>query len=126
MVCALFHYSFYHFSGALHVYVRHQTALWWIFQNTVMLYGVVRPLQYRSMSDSGRLKYIHLTFVATGIGLPLIPVLICHWVGGYGIAVELNYNCLPRNKSSAVYSLFVPTTICAIIGNPCYFMLLQN
>ena len=113
MIILLF---FFHFSGAIFVYIRLQTILWWLFQNAEMLYGVVRPFQYHNLSDSGRLKYLHITAVATGIGLPLIPVLICHWVGGYGIAVDLSYNCLPRNMSSVVYSFFVPATICAIIG----------
>ena len=90
--------------------------LWWLFQIATMFYGVVRPFQYRTLSDSGRLKYLHITYVAVGIGLPLIPVLICHWAGGYGIAVVMNYNCLPRNISSAMYTIFVPTTICAIVG----------
>ena len=108
--------SSFHFSGAIYVYVRCQTILWWLFQNAMILYGVVQPLKYRSLSDSGGLKYLHLSFVATGIGLPLIPVLICHWVGGYGIAVDLNYNCLPRNMSSAIYSLYILTTLCGIIG----------
>ena len=107
--------SLFHFSGAIFVYVRLQTILWWLFQNVVMLYGVVRPLQYRFQRDSGKLKYFHLSFVAAGIVLPLIPVLISHWIGGYSIAVELNYSCLPRNNT-IVYSFFVPATVCAIIG----------
>ena len=116
MCTVLFYSFFFNFSGALYAYVRLQTILWWLFQNAVMLYGVVRPLHYRSLSDSGRLKYLHLTFVVVGFTLPLIPVLIIHWVGGYGIRVELNYDCLPRNISSVMYSLFIPATICAIIG----------
>ena len=102
-------------------YVKLQAMLWWIFQNGMMFYGVVQPLQYRSLSDSGKLKYLHFSFVATGIGLPLIPVLICNWIGGYGIAVALNYDCLPKNGSGVIYSLFLPLAICAVIG---VFMLL--
>ena len=93
-----------------------QTILWWLFQNATMLYGVIRPLQYRLQRDSGKLKYLHVSSVAAGIVLPLIPVLISHWIGGYGIAVDLNYRCLPRNISTVVYSLFVPATVCALIG----------
>ena len=102
--------------GVLVVYVRLQLFLWWLFQNGMMFYGVVRPLQYRSLSDSGKLKYLHFSFMATGIVVPLIPVLICHWIGGYGIVVVLNYNCLPRSRSATIYSVFFPVTICAIIG----------
>ena len=106
----------FHFSGAINVYVRLQIILWWLFQNVVTLYGVVRPLQYRFQKDSGKLKYFHLSFVAAGIVFPLIPVLISQCIGGYGIAIELNYSCFPRNISTVVYSLFVPATVCAIIG----------
>ena len=102
--------------GAMYIYERLQTLLWWLFQNGIMLYGVVRPLQYRSHSDSGKLKYVHLSFLAAGIGLPLIPVLICHWNGGYGTVVVPNYTCLPRNMSATMYCLFLPATVCAIIG----------
>ena len=105
--------SLFHFLGAINVYVRLQTILWWLFQNLMMLYGVVRPLQYRFQKDSGKLKYFHLSSVAAGIVLPLIPVLISQWIGGYSIAVELNYSCVPRN---IVYYVFVPATVCAIIG----------
>ena len=119
LLCSSFFHlnsSLFHFSGAMYVYVTLQTILWWLFQNVVMLYGVVRPLQYRFQKDSGKLKYFHLSFVAAGIVLPLIPVLISQWIGGYGIVIELNYSCLPRNISTVVYSLFVPATVCAIIG----------
>ena len=102
--------------GAMYIYERLQTLLWWLFQNGIMLYGVVRPLKYRSHSDSGKLKYVHLSFLAAGIGLPLIPVLICHWIGGYGIVVVPNYTCLPKNISATMYCLFLPATVCAIIG----------
>ena len=102
-----------HLSGAIFVYVRLQTILWWLFQNVVMLYGVVRPLQYRFQKDSGKLKYFHFSFVAAGIVLPLIPVLISYWIGGYSIAVQLNYSCVPRN---IVYYVFVPAAVCSIIG----------
>ena len=115
LLCSSFHLnsSLFHFSGAMYVYMNLQTILWWLFQNVMMLYGVVRPLQYRFQKDSGKLKYFHLSFVAAGIVLPLVPVLIS---GGYGIAIDLNYSCLPRNISTVVYSLFVPATVCAIIG----------
>ena len=93
-----------------------QTVLWWLFINGVMLYGVVRPLQYRSLSGSGRMKCVHFCCVAAGIGLPLISVLICHWIGGYGIAVPLNYACLPRNKWAMTYSFILPMTVCGAIG----------
>ena len=98
------------------VYVRIQGLLWWLFINGVMLYGVVRPFQYRSLSGSGRMKYVHFGCVAAAIGLPLISVLICHWFGGYGMAVPLNYACLPRNKWAVTYSLLFPLTVCGIIG----------
>ena len=105
--------SLIHLSGAINVYVRLQTIFWWLCQNVVMLYGVVRPLQYRFQKDSGKLKYFHLSFVAAGIVLPLIPVFISHWIGEYGTAVELNYSCVPRN---IVYYVFVPAAVCAVIG----------
>ena len=100
----------------MYTYVKLQTMFWWLFQNGMMLFGVVRPLQYRSLSDSGKLKYLHFSFVATGIGLPLILVLICHWIGGYGIVVVLNYNCLPKSGSGVIYTFFLSLTICGIIG----------
>ena len=106
----------YHFTGAMLLYGRLQSLLWWIFQSGTMLYGVVRPLQYRSKSDSGKLKYVHLSFLAAGIGLPLIPVLICQWFGGYGISVLVNYRCLPRNMSAMIYAFFFPTSILGISG----------
>ena len=105
-----------YYSGAMFVYIRIQSILWWLFINGIMLYGVVRPLQYRSLSGSGRMKYVHFGCVAAAIGLPLISVLICHWFGGYGIAVPLNYACLPRNKWAVTYSLLLPLTVCGIIG----------
>ena len=58
-----------------------------------------------SLSDSGRLKYCHLSFVAAGIGLPLIPVLICHWVGAYGMKLQLSSQKCNELPLFQVYSL---------------------
>lgn len=91
-------------------------ALWWFFHIAILFWGVLRPLQYRKVCDSGKLKCIHLTMVITGVVLPLIPTLICNWIGGYGINLLAHYTCQPRSILAFRYSLYVPLNILDIVG----------
>ena len=88
--------------------------LLWMFYASVVMFGVFRPMEYRSATDSGTLRYVHLTMVTAGIILPVIPVLICHWVEGYGIDLVLNYSCVPRNRSAYAYTLAIPFSVCGM------------
>ena len=85
-------------TGACSLYGRVQTVFWWVSHISVLTFGVFRPLKYRIARESGRLRYVHLGLVVAGITIPLIPTLIHWWVGGYGIEVARNYECVPRER----------------------------
>ena len=101
-------------TGAVFVYIRLQAIIWWMFYASVVMFGVFYPLRYRSASDSGTLRYVHLIMVAAGVIIPLVPVLVCYWIGGYGIDLVWNYVCIPRNRSAYVYASTIPFTICGV------------
>lgn len=98
------------------MYFGLQVALWWLFHTTVIFWGIMRPIQYRQMCDSGKMKYIHLTMVFTGLILPLVATLICHWTGGFGINLLLHYSCHSKNISAIRYSVYIPLNVIVIIG----------
>ena len=104
------------FSGGLFVYLGLQVALWWIFHTTVLFWGIMRPFQYRQMCDCGKLKYIHLTMGISGLVLPLVPTLICHWTGGFGINLLLHYSCHRKTTLASRYSVYVPLNVIVIVG----------
>ena len=108
------------------MYLGLQVALWWIFHTTVVFWGIMRPFQYRQMCDSGKLKYIHLTMGISGLVLPLVPTLICHWTGGFGISLLLHYSCHPRSTLASRYSVYVPLNIIVIVGIGLLLIIFSN
>ena len=108
------------------MYLGLQVALWWIFHTTVVFWGIMRPFQYRQMSDSGKLKYIHLTMGISGLVLPLVPTLICHWTRGFAINLLLHYSCHPRSTLASRYSVYVPLNIIVIVGIGLLLIIFSN
>ena len=101
-------------AGGIFLYVEFQVVMWWLFHTTIIFWGVMRPWQYQVMKKSGRMKYIHLTMGVMGVTLPLIPVLICNWIGGFGLNLLLQYRCFPTNRSAIHYSILVPFDVITI------------
>ena len=108
------------------MYLGLQVALWWIFHTTVVFWGIMRPFQYRQMCDSGKMKYIHLTMGISGLVLPLVPTLICHWTGGFGINLPLHYSCHPRSTLASRYSVYIPFNIIVIVGIGLLLIIFSN
>lgn len=101
-------------AGGVFVYVAFQATMWWLFHTAILFWGVMHPMHYQVMKNSGRIKYIHSAMGVMGVTFPLIPVLICNWIGGFGINLLLQYSCFPRNRSALYYSFLVPLDIIII------------
>ena len=67
-------------------------------------------------SDSGKIKYIHLTIVAVSLLLPIISILACHLSEGFGLSILAYYKCDSRGLKDTFYAVIVPLDIILIIG----------
>ena len=86
--------------GALSLYGRIQVVIWWLSHTAVLTYGVYCPMRYQTAKISGHLKYFHVGLISAALLAPLIPVLAQSFLGGYGIDVGRNYECVPLDESS--------------------------
>lgn len=94
--------------GGLFTYAFVQALLWCLFHSAFIFYGVIYPVYYRVMSDSGKMKYVHLSVVVVAVTLPMILILMYSIKGGFGFNLLLHYSCFPNNTTAVFYSFIIP------------------
>ena len=95
-----------------------------------LFWKVKFPLQARSFQKDHRMKYIHITFVAIGILVPVIPVVatISQFThgkssaeavkGGFGFGITRfpPLMCTGKHGNTIFYSFTVPSVVMVMIG----------
>ena len=61
---------------------------------------VIYPVNYRSFSTTGRLKFIHVGVVVVSFLLPVVPLIAGNFDGGFGISLILRRKCSPLSTDS--------------------------
>ena len=120
------------------VYTILQTALWWLFHTTALLWKICFPLHARSFDKTRKTKYLHLICIMAGLLLPLAPVIaamvdftlelesntllqsrnVTFISGGLGYR-QVRFPpvlCGGRNSDAVYYSSILPINVMVIIG----------
>ena len=83
---------------------------------SVIFWGVKFPLHSRSFKKNNRMKYIHLTYVVLALLLPLVPVFMNAFKGGYTMGRNPPILCTGSDAGANFYSLVLPINIILGIG----------
>ena len=102
--------------AGLFYYVVLLVALLWLFHIVMLSWGVIWPWHHQAYHNSGRMKYIHLTIVATSLVLPIISILACQWSEGFGLSILSYYKCEGQGPKDSFFAVTVPLDIMIIIG----------
>ena len=94
-------------------------------------WSVYFPFNYQYYKIAGKMKYIHVMFLALGIFLPLIPVIAIlvgnfaqernsgsnttFW-SGFQPDTFSNTICMASNKEVSFYSFTIPACVMATLG----------
>lgn len=103
-------------TAGLFLYVVLLVTLLWLFHALMFFWGVVWPMHYRMYTDSGKMKYIHLTIVAVSLVLPTFSILACHLSEGFGLSILAYYKCDSRGPKDTFYAIILPLDIMLIVG----------
>ena len=103
-------------TAGLFLYVVLTVGLLWLSHTLMFFWGVVWPLHYRIYTNSGKMKYVHLTIVAVSLLLPIISILACRLSEGYGLSVLAYYKCASRGVNDTFCAVIVPLGIILITG----------
>ena len=87
-------------TGMLISYVLLQLALWWLFHATAIFWKLQFPFHARSFENSGKLKYIHIACILTGLFVPLVSLV----ASMADFAVELNSNVELQSRNVSFIS----------------------
>ena len=102
--------------AGLFYYVMLLVTLLWLFHILMLSWGVIWPWHHQAYHTSGRMKYIHLTIVATSLVLPIISILACQWSEGFGLSILSYYKCEGRGSKDSFFAVTMPVDIMIIIG----------
>ena len=119
-------------------YILFQIAFWWLSNATVILWKLQFPFHARSFENSGKMKYVHIASVITGLLLPLISPItsmadfavdlssnkvlqsqnISFVSGGlgYGLIRFPSILCSAIDRYALYYSTILPINLMVIVG----------
>ena len=119
-------------------YVLLQLTFWWFFHATVMLWKLQFPFHARTFEHSGRMKYIHIACIVSGLLIPMVSIVasmadfavnlqsnnflqsrnISFISGGlgYGLIRSPPILCSATDRNTLYYSNLFPVNVIVIIG----------
>lgn len=77
---------------------------------TILFWAIVKPLSFRKVKLSGRMRYIHLACIVIAVVLPILSSLI-PLRDGFVTVQSPSFVCFSRSSSHVYYWLVLPVSV---------------
>ena len=82
-------------AGMVFVYTILQTAIWWLFHTTALLWKIRYPFHARTFQMSHKIRYVSAVCIIVGLLVPLVPIIAS--MADYAADLRTNTDLQRRN-----------------------------